>query len=569
MTLKKILTACFAVLIFLTLSPESYAHEYRDVPPESSYYYPIHYLRRNDVFKDTPYFYPDILISKAEFIKYLVILNSPDFKPSGYADLPFEDTRNTAWYASYFKEAIKLGILDDRERKMEPDKKLTVIDALTLLFHSQSIPIPNVYKGNIPYTDVARNTQAAPLIMRALTFDLIVPIRNDYVGIYQRVTRAQAARMIYKLDLATLGGPYSNVLPQTSSYTPELEKVIGAWELIEETYLNRDQIDSYELSDEVIRHLVQQLDDPYSVYMNTEENKNFQSSIDGEIEGIGAVIGFNENDEVSIISPIKDSPADKIGLMPKDVIIEVDEQPIKGMSLEEVVNLIKGPKGTTVKIRIKRSTGYKTFIIERALINIPSLEYELLENGSIMHIMLYQFNSDAAAQFSEAVNDIQADGKIKGLILDLRGDPGGLLDQAIDILGHFIKAQEEVVTIHYSDYTQVLLSRGDAKLNDFPTVVLIDSGSASASEIVAGALKDYDLATLMGETSFGKGTVQEVSYFTDSSSVKLTVAKWLTPGKEEIEGQGITPDISVIDNQSTEADEQLDRAIQELRQLMR
>ena len=166
--LKRLLTACFAVLIFLTASPGAFAHEYKDVPPESSFYYAIHYLRRNDVFKDTPYFYPDILISKAEFIKYLVILNSPGFHPASYAELPFEDTRNNAWYASYFKEAIKLGILDERERKIEPDKKLTVVDALTLLFHSQHIPIPNVYKGLIPYTDVARNTQAAPLIMASV-----------------------------------------------------------------------------------------------------------------------------------------------------------------------------------------------------------------------------------------------------------------------------------------------------------------------------------------------------------------------------------------------------------------
>jgi len=566
---KRTLTACFAVLIFITATPDSFAHEYRDIPPESENYYAIHYLRRNDVFKNTPYFHPEILISKAEFIKYLVILNSPDFRASSYADLPFEDTRNTAWYASYFKEAIKLGILDDRERRVEPDKKLTVIDALTLLFHSQSIPIPNVYKGGIPYTDVLRNTSAAPLIMRALSLDLIYPMRSDYVGIYQRVNRGEAARMIYKMDLVTLGTPYSNGLsPQTSTYAPELDKVISVWDLIEGTYIDRDQLDEDEIIDEVLKSLVEQLDDPYSTYMNTEENEDFLDAMDGEIEGIGAVIGYNEDEDVSIISPIKDSPADKVGLMPKDVIVAVDDQSVEGMTLEEIVELIKGPKGTTVKIRIKRSSGYKTFTIERAVIDIPSLEYELIEGGKIMHIMMSQFNYDAGRQFAAAIDDIGSDGRIKGLIIDLRGNPGGLLDQCTSVLGHFVKAQEELVTINYSDYSQVLLSRGSATLNGFPTVILIDGGSASASEIVAGTLQDYDLATIIGENSFGKGTVQEVSYFSDNSSIKLTVAKWVTPGRQEIQDGGITPDIKIADNLSTPADEQLGRAISELSKLM-
>lgn len=565
--LKKLITSCLAVLIFFTASPELLAHEYKDVPPDSTYYYPVHYLRRNDVFKDTEYFYPDTLITRAEFIKYLVLLNSPDFRTTPTADLPFEDTRNNAWYASYFKEAIKLGILDDRLHKAEPDKKLTIIDALTLLFHSQSIPIPNVYKGNIPYTDVERNSQAAPLIMRALELDIIYPQRNDYVGIYQRVTRAQAARMIYKMDLATLGTPYSNGLPQISIHSSDLQKIISVWELIESNYLYLNTVDRPALVDETLKILVEGLDDPYSVYMNEEENRAFEDGLDGEIEGIGAVIGFNDQEEVTIISPIKDSPADKAGLQAKDVILEVDDEDVTGYSLEEIVGLIKGPSGTTVKIKVRRASGMKTFIIERALIEIPSMEYELIDGGDVMHMVISQFNYNVSFEFNEAVDLMQSQG-VRGLILDLRGNPGGLLDQCIAILGQFVEAQEDLVTINYGDYTQVLLSRGPTELADFPTVVLIDQGSASASEIVAGALQDYDLATIIGETSYGKGTVQEVSYFVDSSSVKLTVAEWLTPDRNIIQDNGITPDIKVTDDPDTEADEVLQRALQELSKQM-
>ena len=500
--LKKLLTISLTLFTFLTLAPSTLAHEYQDVPQGSSYYYPVDYLRRNDVFKETPFFHPDVLISKAEFVKYLVLLNSPEFRPSSYAELPFDDTRNNAWYASYFKEAIKLGILDDRKLKVEPEKKLTVVDALTLLFHSQSIPIPNVYKGNIPYTDVKRNTHSQALIMRALSLNVISPQRNDYVGIYQRVTRAKAARMIYQMDLVTLGSATSNALPQLNIQSNELDKLIGVWELIEGTYIDRDEVNKAKLIDETLRSLVDQLDDPYSTYMNPEENQNFIDGLDGEIEGIGAVVGYNDDHEVAIISPIKGSPADKAGLMAKDVILAVDDMSIEGMDLEDAVVLIKGPKGTTVKLKVRRSSGIKTFIIERDVIEVPSVQYELLNGGKVMHLTLSQFNFTAADEFEMAAQKIQSDPSIKGLIIDLRGNPGGLLDSSLRVLGHFVKAQEELVTINYADFSQVLLSRGDAELAGFPVVVLINQGSASASEIVAGALQDYGLATIVGETEF-------------------------------------------------------------------
>jgi len=152
--LKKILTSVLAIFTFMVAVPVSFAHEYKDVPQGSAYFYPVDYLRRNDVFMDTEYFYPDTLISKAEFIKYLVLLNSPEFRRLSTADLPFEDTRDNAWYASYFEEAIKLGILDDRQPKAEPDKKLTIIDALTLLFHNPqcqpSGPLPAPHLQQCP-----------------------------------------------------------------------------------------------------------------------------------------------------------------------------------------------------------------------------------------------------------------------------------------------------------------------------------------------------------------------------------------------------------------------------------
>ncbi len=566
--LKKWITALIGVFVFMAFTPGTFAFEYEDVPRDTQYFYPVDYLRRNDVFKDTKNFYPDILINKAEFIKYLVILNSPDFRPSGSAILPFEDTRGNAWYASYFREAIRLGILDEREIKVEPYKKLSYIEALTLLFHSQSIPIPRVYRGNIPYTDVNRNTFSQALIMRALSLDLMRPLRNDYAGIYRRVNRAEAARMIYKLDLVNLGSSSSKTLPAINNYGPELQKLISVWETIDESFFNVWDFNRRNSSDAAIRALVESLDDPYSIYMDEEENQNFRDSFDGSLEGIGAVIGYNDDDEISIISPLSGSPAEKAGIKAKDVILTIDDQSVEGLSLVQIVGLIKGPSGTTVKLKVRRTGGIKVISIKRDLIIIESVETEIIESGLIMRISISQFNNDVRKDFATAVDTIVSDTNIKGLIIDLRGNPGGLLDVAVKVLGNFVKAQEEVVTIDYKDFTQVLLSRGSAQLNGFPTVILIDNGSASASEIVAGTLQDYGMATIIGKNSFGKGTVQEIDYFVDESSLKLTIAKWLTPLKQDIQENGILPDVEISDNDTTVTDEQLDSAIKEIKRLI-
>lgn len=557
--MKKLITSIILSVFALTTFQAAYAYD--DVPNDSEYFYAIEYLRRNDVFKNTTNFNPDIIISKAEFIKYLVLLNSPKFTTGESVSLPYEDTMDNAWYAPYFAEAIRIGIISDREPKMEPYKKLTLINALQLVFHSQSIPIPKVYKGGIPYLDVSRNTTFAPLIMRSLSLGLISPQKSDYVGMYRRVTRAEAAMIIYKMDLVNLDSPSTTTEPEFDLY---LQKIVSSWGLINSGYIDRDELNQSEMSDAAINAMVEILNDPYSAYLDPEENSAFSDDLDGEIEGIGAFIGINDNNQLAIIAPIADSPAERAGIMPGDIILKVDDVDISDKTLYEAVNLIKGPKGTTVELTIKRNGGTRIIDVVRDVIKIGSIEYEVINNGKTMYVELSHFNQNAPGEFREVVEIIQNNSNITGLIIDVRNNPGGLLDSALQMLNFMIKPGAESVTIQYNYFKYAQYSTGDGELSDYPIVVLINENSASASEIVAGALQDFGIAKIVGETSFGKGSVQEVNYFVDNSSLKLTVAKWLTPLKQDIEENGITPDIKVIDISSTTKDEQLERAIVEI-----
>lgn len=564
--MKKIFTTI--ILSIFILSSFGTVYAYDDVPSESEYFYAIEYLRRNDVFMNTKNFNPDIIISKAEYIKYLVLLNSPDFTTGSNVSLPYEDTQNNAWYAPYFAEAIRLGIISDRELKMEPYKKLTLINALQLIFHSQSIPIPKVYKGSIPYIDAERNSAYAPLIMRALSLGLIEPQKPDYVGMYRRVTRDEAAQIIYKMDLVSINpGSTSTSTSITQSFDLYLQKIVSSWELINSSYVDKDELNQSEMSDAAINAMVGILNDPYSAYLDPEENSAFSDDLDGEIEGIGVFIGINDDNMLAIMSPIADSPAEKAGIMPGDIILKVDGVDVSDKTLYESVNLIKGPRGTTVELTIKRGEDTRIIDVIRDVIKIGLLKYEVINNGKTMYVGISHFNQNAPNEFREVVEIIQNNSNITGLIIDVRDNPGGLLDSSLRILDFMLKPGAESVTIQYNYFKYSQYSTGNGELSDYPIVILINENSASASEILAGALQDFGIATIVGETSFGKGSVQEVNYFVDNSSLKLTVAKWLTPLKQDIEENGIIPDVKVIDIESTTKDEQLERAILEIGKL--
>lgn len=566
--LKKI-TVFVILFVFAFTINSSAIFAYDDVDSSSPYFYSIEYLRRNNVFPTKKLFNPENDVTIASFIKYLVLLNDPEFKKEKHDNikLPYKDTRDNAWYAPYFDDALKLGILTDDENFIYPYKKLNVIDALKLLFNSRGIPVPRKYVGRIPYKDLAKRFSIQGLVMRAIDLGIVKPKQNDFFSLYRKLSRQEAAFMIYKMDLISFRPPKEST-SNAQVDNEHLKKIINAWNLITSNYVDPVNIDEEVLSDSAISAMVNSLGDPYSVYYSIKESKMFNDDFDGEFEGIGAYIGLNKEKKIMIVSPIKNSPADKAGIKAGDLIKAVDDVDMTSATLEEVVSKIKGPEDSEVKITVIRNGKTIDIKVIRSKITIDAIEYKFISDD-IVYIKLLNFNENAFTELKDLSEVISSNPKVKGIILDVRNNPGGLLNVAVNMLGLFLEKGSTAVNIKYNLYNYAKYTSGDGILKDYPLVVLINSASASASEILAGALSEIGGDKIIGETSYGKGTVQEINYFGDSSSLKITVAKWLTPNLFSIQGNGIEPDITVLNSKNSKTDRQLDRAISELRKLFR
>lgn len=311
------------------------------------------------------------------------------------------------------------------------------------------------------------------------------------------------------------------------------------------------------------------LDDPYSVFMTPSDATQFQDDLDGNFNGIGAEIAV-KNSQLVIVSPLDDSPALKAGLKPKDWIVKINSTSTEGMSATEAVSLIRGEAGTEVVLTVYRDgwDATREFKITRAAINVKSLSLEYLKNGKIAHIKVRQFNDDTMPLLDSAIDNIVSKSAASKIILDLRGNPGGYLESAVQMAGEW-SGDATVVIEKNRDGQEISHVAGKtARLADYQTVVLVDGGSASASEIVAGALKDWGKATIVGLKTFGKGSVQDLTDLPDGSEIKLTIAKWFTPNGVNIDEQGIEPDVKVDlteEDFNQDKDPQLDKAVELLK----
>lgn len=337
-----------------------------------------------------------------------------------------------------------------------------------------------------------------------------------------------------------------------------------AWNKLKEKSVA--DIDSKELMYGSISGLLSSLDDPYTTFMSPAENKRFKEDIQGEFSGIGVELTV-KNNMPTVVAPISGSPAEKAGIKANDLIVEVDGVKTSEIGFNEIIDKIRGNAGTTVKLKVlsQNSEDAKEISIERQNIVVKSVEWSIRNNSDkkIMVVQIKQFGDDTEKLFEEMSKEA-VNSKVDGVILDLRNNPGGYLETAIDLASYFIKDGVVVTEKGKDSKAKEYKAKGQAKLANIPTAVLINNGSASASEILAGALRDRLKSVLIGEKSFGKGSVQELIDLSDGSAVKITVAKWYTPNGNQINGEGISPDIAITDEESTEADEQITSAMDTL-----
>lgn len=348
-----------------------------------------------------------------------------------------------------------------------------------------------------------------------------------------------------------------------------------AWDQVSTDYVDQSKIDKTKMTYGAISGMVNAIGDPYTEFFNPEEAKKLEQDLAGSFEGIGLQLGI-KNNQITAISPIKGTPAEKAGIRPGDIIVAIDATSTSNLSLDEAVNMIRGPKDTKVTLTISREGAEnKDIVITRAVIKVPSMDYEIKEvaNGKkIAIITLYQFSDTVYQDFKTAAIDI-LNNNVSGIILDMRSNPGGLVNQATSIAGWFLDKGQLILSEQDKNGEKTeLTSNGPSNFASIPLVVLINDGSASASEILAGALKDDRKVPIIGVTSFGKGTVQQIINLDDGSSLKITTAKWYTPSGVRIQDTGIEPDIKVDLTQKDyeqNKDPQLDRALQELEKIIK
>jgi carboxyl-terminal processing protease len=392
------------------------------------------------------------------------------------------------------------------------------------------------------------------IIFSAIFFSAIFFIVGFSIGKNQQKTEVS-------FDLATIENKNGNEEVDFTLFW-------DVWDLVKDKYVDHDSLKAQDMIDGAINGMLSATGDPYTMFLNEEKFAELTEDLNGNFEGIGAEIGIKDN-ILTVITPLEESPAQQAGLRAGDKIIEIEGESSAEMTIEEAVKKMRGPKGTELHLKIFRindeDTETEDVTVIRDTIHIDSVRVDFLEND-IAHIKLMQFGEDTIKEFNKIISKIKQN-KTKGIILDVRNDPGGILQTAVVISSKFLPSNTVVVMEEDAqDKRTKLYTTGAHPFVDIPLVVLINEGSASASEILAGALRDNrDDITIVGQQSFGKGSVQELIPTSSLTAAKITVAKWLTPNGEQINEKGIAPDVEVeytSDDYEKEIDPQLDKAIE-------
>lgn len=351
--------------------------------------------------------------------------------------------------------------------------------------------------------------------------------------------------------------------PQTA---PDFQLFWDVWESIQEEYVDQP-VNETDLFYGAMEGLVSAVGDSYSQFFNPVMAEEFDQELSGSFSGIGVEVGI-KNDLLVVIAPLEGSPGQQAGLRAGDIIIGIDGEDTFSMSLDRAVSLIRGEEGTEVVLLVVSGENQpREVAITRNTIEHTGLRWELLDGG-IAHLKMSAFDEETEDLLNKFIREMESDGGVNGIVLDLRNNPGGFLDMAIEVSSEWVEQGIILRERDNSGEERQHHARGRARLSSIPTIVLVNEGSASASEIVAGALQDYDLARVIGTTTFGKGSVQKYEGLEDGSSYRLTVARWYTPLERAIDEAGIVPDIEIElteDDFNNDRDPQLDAALELLK----
>lgn len=369
------------------------------------------------------------------------------------------------------------------------------------------------------------------------------------------------------LNTSYTGGTGSGEVITNPEEQVDITLLWNVWQLLSSRYIHAADLKTQTLLYGAVTGLVDSVGDPYTVFMTPTENTDFRQSLSGHLQGIGAELALRDG-KIVVVSPLKGSPAEKAGLMAEDVITEVDGASMEGKTLQDAVMVIRGEKDTKVTLTIDRKDSAQPVVltIVRDDIEVPSATYEVKKSGSgsIGYLTLYQFGAETVKEAEAELQKVKTE-PVDAILIDLRGNGGGYLDGAVALSSLFMKEGKVVSVERSSGAPTVHNVSGKPLLPDIPMAVLINQGSASASEIVAGALQDQKRAKIIGMTSFGKGTVQEVIDLPGGSSLRVTTARWLTPSGRDLGKHGVTPDIEVdLTKADVDAghDPQMDAAIE-------
>lgn len=404
-------------------------------------------------------------------------------------------------------------------------------------------------------------------LLKSLTL-VVLPVLTLFLGMQIGMTReSQKHEQKYSsIEESFSGGVGSGVIVNNPEEEVDISLLWSVWGLMIKHYIEPEKLETTSMLHGAATGLVAAIGDPYTTFMPPQENKDFHHSLNGKLQGIGAELTLRDN-QIVVVAPLKGSPAEAAGLTPEDVITGVDEKDITGFTLSEAVELIRGPKGTEVMLTVEREgEGSVEITITRDEINIPSIESEIKEydGKSIGYISLNRFGDTTTEEFKKEVKS-HLEAEVDGMIIDVRFNGGGYLDKAIDLSSMFLK-KGKVVSVERREGEPVHhYATGSPIAPDVKLVVLVNEGSASASEILAGALQDQGRATIIGKQTFGKGTVQEVFDLPGGTSIRITTARWLTPNGKDLGKEGVTPDIEVERTREqiqAKEDPQLDTALE-------